>query len=223
MGIYARLAATYQLITGQAPARAAHAVAAALCTHRRSCAPTSCRWRAAWPSMVARLLVQWRRAGAVDPAGRNLRLPPGDRGPAAELRCACPRGGRAAARGRRRSGLCRADGRAARDAAAPGAVWRAAAAISFRAVPAETQSELAIARAAAAAHGRYGAACDHHLHHLQVRERVGHAGSEPAAEGGRPLPRRGSGRRGHHGGAAVRDHRRSGTRAADHGRVAGAA
>ena len=77
----------------------------------------------------------------------------------------------------------------------------------------ETASELAIVRAAAEAHARYGPACDHDLHHLQVRERLRPARGEHPAQGGGPLPRRAIRRGADHGGAAVRDDRRPRERA----------
>ncbi len=88
---------------------------------------------------------------------------------------------------------------------------------------AETLSELAIVRAAATAHALYGSACittyiiskcESVSDMLEVNLLLKEAG---------PVPARGARRGGHHGGAAVRDHRRPGARAADHARMAGAA
>ena len=84
----------------------------------------------------------------------------------------------------------------------------------------ETLSELAIMRAAAAAHETYGAACIADVHRIEVRERLGPARGPYSAQGGGTLSRARYPAGIDHGGAVVRDHSRSGKSFGIDGRLA---
>ena len=158
-------------------------------TRRRTCARTSWRSRTASARDGARPAGQRRRAGSADPHSRDLRLSPGDAGPAPELRRARARGGRAAAAtpvSRRTTAALDEDARVAllrRELASHRLLSSPFAQYSDG-----DRSELAIVRAAASAHAALRQRLHHHLHHLQVRKRLGHARGEPAAQGSGPVP-----------------------------------
>ena len=59
----------------------------------------------------------------------------------------------------------------------------------FASYSAETLSELAIVRAAAEAHRAVRSGLHHHLHHVQMRKRIGPARGQHAAQGGRTVSR----------------------------------
>ena len=161
-------------------------------------------------SLVANGSASWPRAGSQRSAPRRrcLRLPPRRARSAPELRRARA-GGRRIARARQpgldylglaedaRIALLLAELRTARPLASP-----------FSAYSDETASELAILRAAAEAHRRYGPASVPHYVISKADRRLRPAGSRGAAEGSGPAAAgRGRARPRHR--AAVRDHRRS--------------
>ena len=91
---------------------------------------------------------------------------------------------------------------------------------AFAAYADETASELAIVHAAAEAHATLRARLDHRLHRVQVRERLRPARGQRPAQGSGALSAAACGGRADHGGAAVRDDRRPGGCASHHAGVA---
>ena len=216
-GIYARLAATY---------RGAHrpgAAAAASVAGEPYADPRRLPRRPRDDRRVARregagVLADGGALGAADPRGRDVRLPSRHARPAAE--CRRPRAGRrrtAEASPASRRTIWRSTRPAASRCCAASWPARACSPAPSPTIRDETASELAIVRAAAEAHARYGPACDHHLHHLEARERVRPARGQHPAQGSRPVAARRAAARGDHGRAAVRDDRRPRARAGGHG------
>ena len=120
-GIYARLAATYQFFTGQAPARLPNQILPRYASPQESAhrsGGAGAQPGRAWRGPAGHR----RRAGAADTAGGSLRISSCHRGPAAELRCACAGRGRAAGAGGLRR-LSRHAGGRTRAPAAPRARW----------------------------------------------------------------------------------------------------
>ena len=189
-GIYARLAATYQTFTGRAPPRPASVSGEPY--------PDAASLRADLQVLEqslrsqSKMGLQRRRAPWLDcPGGGDLRLSSGDAGLAAKRRRARARG-RRTAQGRGRVGQItrRSDEPAAcrcccaQNSPASGC-WR----VPMRA----TRAETAVRARHRARRGRSASALrprlHHHLHRLQMRERVGSAGGQHPAQGGRTVSR----------------------------------
>ena len=152
-----------------------------------------------------------RRARPADPRGRDVRLPPRHARPAAELRDVHERVVAELLEGRRRrGGLSGARrGRAGRAAAPRARRRRGCSPAPSPTIRDETRRELAIVRAAAEAHARYGpAAITTYI--ISKADSVSRpARGQSAAQGSRACGGPASRRGGDHGRAAVRDDRRS--------------
>ena len=180
-----------ETLIGHAPARTCLRHRASRIATRRGTARRSGRDRAFAARRRCRPARDRRRAGPADPRRRDLRLSSRDARPAPELPTCTQR---VVADLLKVAGV-EADYQQLDEAARVALLRRELASERLLASPFahyadETRSELAIVRAARRRMRTLRPACDHDLHHFQVRERVGHARGQRAAQGSRPVSAR---------------------------------